>query len=217
MFADALGADADGVPALGGAGGATLAGAGGASDPDGRVGFLDGLGLHLEAFQVVVLAVEDGFLFGAEELEDLDVFVGDGAAVGEIATSQFELLAEPADAGADDEAALGEDVEGGEHLGIDDGVAVGEDLDGDAKADALGDAGEEGEEGEGFEDVVLGAEGWDARGVVGVAGLELGGHDDVVADHEGVVTGLLDGAGEGGNLDGVDGCAEVGDHGSVLH
>ena len=146
------------------------------------------------------------------------MLVGDGATVGEVAAGGLELLLQPAHACADDDAALGEDIEGGNHLGVEDGVAVGEDLDGDAEADALGDAGEEGEEGEGLEDVVLGTEAGDAGGVVGVAGMKLGGHDDVVADHEGLVVGLgLDLLGEGCNLDGVDGCAEVGDHGAVLH
>ena len=74
-------------------------------------------------------AVEPGVLSGPEFLHAPQVLVRSPAPVLESdrQAQSFELLPHPADPAAHDEPALGEDVQGGQHLGRQDRVAVGQD------------------------------------------------------------------------------------------
>ena len=168
MPLDAFRTHRDGMPALPHGSGATLPGAGGASNPQGRVGLLHWLGLHFETLQMVVLPVEHRLLFGAKQLEQLDVLVAHCATVGEVAVQDLELLPQPPHAYAHDDPSLGQDVQRGDHFGVEHGVAVGQHLHADAKAHPLGDARQKGQQGEGLEDVVVGVEGGYTAGVVRV-------------------------------------------------
>ena len=69
-----------------------------------------------------------------------------------------------------------------------------------AEADALGATGEEVEGGEGLEVGLVGEEGGDAVGGVGVEGCDLAGEDDVVADPDVVEAEVVGPLGEGAEL-----------------
>ena len=168
-----------------------------AADPDGRVGALRRFGQKAGAADVVMPSVKLRFVGSPQLLENLDVFVGDFAALGVGVQPQgLELLLHPAHAAAEDEPPGGEDIQGGEDFGGKHRVAVGEDEDMSAEADAVGAAGQEVERRQGFKVGVVVLEGGHAVGGVGVEGIHFVGDDDVVADPDVVVVQGFGGLGQ---------------------
>ena len=83
----------------------------------GGCGFCSGLGIEQHVGEAHVLAAIGGRVFGPQLAEGLEALVGDLAALLERGAQQLELLLHPARAGADDQPAVGEHVDGRQHLG----------------------------------------------------------------------------------------------------
>ena len=149
------------------------------------MGFLYRLRVGQQAVDVGVFAVEDGSFLRPDGAHGVDVFVGDGAALGERGGRyRVEFDFQPAGADADDEAAAGQDVDRGEHFRCEDGGAVGDDHHGKHDFDPGGFGGDPGGGGE-LLDAVAGIRGVEfARWGIGIArggGVRQG---DVVGEGE---------------------------------
>jgi hypothetical protein len=98
-----------------------------AADPDRRPRLLHGLGREADIAEAEELALERWVGVRPQRREDLEDLVGLAAAPVERHTQDLQLLLPPAHAHAADQPAIGERVDGGEHLGHHHRVAVPED------------------------------------------------------------------------------------------
>ena len=104
----------------------------------------------------------------------LEVIVGNRASVGEdslVQTQGDELVVQPSHACAEDDPAVGELVDGGEHLGQQQRMAVGDDQHSGPDVDARGGLRERGQQRHRLVDVLFPRVGELAAVVVGIAGL----------------------------------------------
>ena len=155
---------------------------------------------------------------GPQLLVGAEVLVGDRAARGEGRRSQgFELLFHPAHADAQDEAAPGQHVQGGQDLGGQDGRTVGDNHHAGHQADVFGDAGQVGQQGELLEILAALSGGELAAHGVGVGRVDLVGDEDVVTGHHAVETQAVAGLGDLRQGAGLGVGAVVGQVESELH
>ena len=141
-----------GLPAGAVFGGAADGGFGVAADPEGEVA-LHGLGADLGGLELEVAAFVGDGLSGEEEGEDFQRLVCYAAAGGGVEVERLPFRgAGGADAVGGQQAAFGEDVDGGDLLGQEHGIAHGERDDVDAEFEAPGAAGQRRHGGDGFED-----------------------------------------------------------------
>ena len=183
--------------AVGEAAGALEGGVAAAADENGDGA--RGLGVHGDVSELIVVAAEGDVVLAPEQLEDLDGFVGAGAAGVDVDAAGLELLGVlAADADAEDEAAAGELVELGGLEGDGGGVAQGEEVDAGLELDALGDRSDGGEREE-------------AVGAVAVEGDVVAGVDAVEAGGLGAAGGVegLSGVVGGGGAPAADGYADL--------
>ena len=156
-----------------------------AADPERRMRLLQGLGIEHRVREAHVLAViGDGPVLGPQRDEGFQALVGDLAALLERGAQQLELLPHPARAGADDEPAVGEHVDGGEHLGRQHRRPMRHHHHRRQQPQLLGAAGEEGDGGELVEAMAVLGGPERARRRIGIARLQIPRHDQVVADRE---------------------------------
>ena len=122
-----------------------------AADQDRRMRPLQGSRGGEDGIERVGLAAIGDLATGADRLEDLEVFVRDPAALLEVvAVEDVELFFQPADAGAQHDAAAREVIERHQHARQQHGVAIGHDQRGRADAHALGRADEHAHGGDGL-------------------------------------------------------------------
>src|SRR5262249_10107276 len=103
-----------------------------ATHPDGDMRLLHWLGEGTHSTETVVSAFIAGGPFTGPYLDtDAHPLVGDAAPHWIVVAhaQRLELLGHPADAGPKDDAAVGEAVQGGQHLRQHQGIAVGDDQD----------------------------------------------------------------------------------------
>src|SRR5207302_1266388 len=98
-----------------------------------------------------VLAVELGLVIGPDLLHGQDALPEYSEAPGRVGPVVLHLLPVPAPADTEEEAAAGEEVEGGDLLGRRDGVAFDDEADSRPEEEPLGDHGGGGEGQEGVE------------------------------------------------------------------
>ena len=169
------------VPAVGIAGGAAQRGHAMAADPDRGVRLLHRQRLAAHGAEAVVLALVLDRAGGPELLENAHPFIGDRAAAGEWGGVQsLELLRHPADADAERDAALRQDVDGGDRFRGQHRVPVRQDQHRCDQPQRAGAPRHEGDQAQRFHRVAVA--GVPARGVVGIRRLHVGRDDDVVGD-----------------------------------
>ena len=160
-FASVVGGGASDVPVpvVGDAGdhgeGKLLAGA---TDEDGRVGLLEGLGLEGGVAEVVVASFEVGAVLGPEEAYDADGLFESADAfgiAGEVDVVGVVFGTVPACADAEDDASVAGVVYGGDGFGEGDGMSEGSAGDEGADAGAVDHLGEGGEEAPGVGNVAV--------------------------------------------------------------
>ena len=162
-----------------------------AANPNGRVRFLHRLGQEPNAADFVVLAVKLWLLGRPKLFENLDVLVGNLAALGVgIEPHRLELFLHPAHAGTEDEPAAAQHVQRRQDLGSEHRVAVREDKHVGAQFDPSRAAGQEIQRGQRFEVGIVSLERSHAIGGVRVEGVDLVGNHDMVA-HPHVVKGQV--------------------------
>ncbi len=94
-----------------------------------------------DGIERVGLAAIGDLAAGADGLEDLEILVGDPAALLEVVRAQhLELFFQPADAGAQHDAPAGELIQRHQHARQQHGITIGHDQRGGADAHALGGA-----------------------------------------------------------------------------
>ena len=165
------------------AGDATEGGGTGASDPEWRIGLLARLRKAADIVEAEELTGVLGAFVGPAALHGPERLVAPRPPTLEGDTEDLDLLAQPAHARADDDAAAREVIEGGQGLGEDHGVAVREHEDGGAEAHPLRDGGDEGERGQRLEEGARGRNGEHAR-AARVRCLLLEGQGHVVGDED---------------------------------
>ena len=152
-----------------------------APDPDGDVGLLHRFGIKLDSVNIIILAVELRLVLGPEYLEYLQNFVTHGTALGVGNSQSFELLLQPTDAHAADDASIGEHIQRGKHLGLDYRVTVGQDDHGAADFDGVSAGSQETQKSHGFQERVIRRPGERAIGCVRILVGSLGGQHQMVA------------------------------------
>ena len=172
---------ADRVPAVADGGRAPDGGTALAANPNGRVRLLDRLRQELDPRELHVLAVEFRIRTGPEFLVGAQVFVSDGAALSERRRGQrFEFLLHPADADAQYEPSLGQDIQRRQNLGCQDGRTVGHNHHAGNEAYVFRDTCQIGQQGELFEVFATLTGGEFAANRVGIRRIDAVGHEDVV-------------------------------------
>jgi hypothetical protein len=163
-----------------------------AAEPDRGAAGLDRIGGEVGVGELVEATIVSDAGLAPEGLDDFDGFAGLDVTV--VAALEGDPVAEvfgfvPAGAGAEDDAAVGEDVEGSGGFGEVAGVAEGDGADLGAEADAGGQGAEVGEGGPGFEGFV-------AFGFAFGGADLLGGESGVVFDPEDVEAAVVGDVGE---------------------
>ena len=191
-------AQANGHPAIAQGGGPAQSRPGMSANPQRRMRLLYRLGQETGPGSLDIAATEFRVVRRPQFLEQAQIFVSYRAPFGEIIQTQgLKLLGHPAYAHAQRYPALGQSVQGGNHLGGQHRAAVGDNQHMGAKAQAVGAAGQEVEGGQG---VVVGLVGTERRRPVRGIGIErchLPGQDYVVADPGGVKAQFLGPLGQG--------------------
>ncbi len=117
-----------------------------AADEDGRTRLLDRARAHHGLAQVELVDLEAHALLRPEAGEDVEVALEEPAPLLERHAHRVELARVPAGGHAQDEPALGDDVEGAQGLGRDGGVAQRQHHDPGAELDGAGARGDGGED-----------------------------------------------------------------------
>ena len=199
------GSSADGRPAL-------------ATHPKRRVRLLHRLGQEPDIREADVLALKCGVVSRPKLLEGPDVLVGNGAAFVEgFAAHCLKLLAAPADTHANDQAATRQHIERRQGFGGDQRVSVGNDDYRRGQPDFLGAAGHVRQGGDLLHGLAGCGTGKLARFGVGVIGRDAAGHQDVVAQRDGIEPQRLAFLGDGGHVVGGGKRAAAREGKSVLH
>ena len=176
---------ADREPAVAVAGGAAQRRGAFAPHPDRRMRLLHGLRHEADVGEPHVAALEARILLGPEDLERLEPFVGDPAALLEGRRIQgLELLLQPAGAGAEHHAAMGEHVDRGRDLRGMHGAAIGDDRHRGDQARLTADRRQPGQERELLEAGARAGTGPRPGRRVGIARFDVARHHHVVGDRE---------------------------------
>src|SRR5207253_2198561 len=110
-----------------------------AANPDGRVGLLDRMRMRSDRLELIETALEAGDVLCPDSLEDVQLLVANAATVLvhlRRKSQRFELLAHPANADSEVDAAARQIVKRSDHLGGEQGMAVRQDQHGGAQSDA---------------------------------------------------------------------------------
>lgn len=174
---------------------------------------------HAQAGQVVPSPanVRLGSCARPEGAQRGDVRVGYGAAGVEVGVQRGELLGQPAHANPDDEPAVGNHVQRGQHPGVEHGMAIGQHQHAETQPDAAGYGGQIAEGGHRLHDAVAGGERKTPVAPVRISGTQLVGHDDMIAEEHAVVTQRLAALGDPRQVIDVGQWADVGQNNAVLH
>ena len=172
-----------------------------AADPDRRVRLLHGLGQEGDLGEAHVAALETRVLLGPQDLERLQVLVGDAAALLERRRAdRLELLLHPAGARAQHQAPVGKHVDRGCDLGGVHRGPIGDDRDRGDQAGPAGDRREPGQQRELLEAFARSRAGPCAGFGVGVAEVDIARHHQVIGYRQVVEAELLGAAHQGRDL-----------------
>src|SRR5207247_2443779 len=105
--------------------------------PQRRMRFLHGLGGKTDIAEAIKLAVELWVLRGPQLLEHAQHLIALAAASVERNPQGCEFFGPPANAKATNQPAVGQGINGGQHLGHDNGMPMPQDEDGGANASAF--------------------------------------------------------------------------------